>query len=253
LAGLIFVVAPVPSGNGEPTARLDARHTLAVFPYLNGIAGRWGEPVDPGERERVLELLAELHGASAVAQALPRRSSDIAGRPDLETALCELGQAQEAGPYSEPVRKELQSSKERVRRWLREFDETALGLASAAAPPVVTHGEPHPGNFIKGPEGFSLIDWDTVAMDRPERDLWMLDDGTGSVVDAYEGLTGRRVEAEALVLYRRAWALADLAAYISQLRRPHDDNEDSAKAWNAIISILRSEEPRPYGGPAPEP
>ena len=38
----------------------------------------------------------------------------------------------------------------------------------------MTHGEPHAGNVMRTDEGRLLVDWDTVALAPPERDLWML-------------------------------------------------------------------------------
>ena len=39
---------------------------------------------------------------------------------------------------------------------------------------VVTHGEPHAGNVMRRSDGrHLLVDWDTVAVAPPERDLWM--------------------------------------------------------------------------------
>ena len=43
---------------------------------------------------------------------------------------------------------------------------------------VVTHGEPHPVNVMQTDAGRVLIDWDTVAIAPPERDLWMVICGT---------------------------------------------------------------------------
>jgi hypothetical protein len=73
------VVAPVPTFAGEPTARLDSRHTIALLPYLDGVSGRWGEPLDPAERHPALELLASLHGTDVTVQAPGRRSTDVPG------------------------------------------------------------------------------------------------------------------------------------------------------------------------------
>ena len=50
---------------------------------------------------------------------------------------------------------------------------------------VLTHGEPHPGNTMLTASGWVLIDWDTALAAPPERDLWSLDPGDGSVLDAY--------------------------------------------------------------------
>ena len=66
-------------------------------------------------------------------------------------------------------------------------------MAAARAQPsgaVLTHGEPHPGNTMLTADGWVLIDWDTALAAPPERDLWSLDPGDGSVLDAYARLTG---------------------------------------------------------------
>jgi spectinomycin phosphotransferase len=141
----------------------------------------------------------------------------------------------------------LASAAGKVAGWLATFDRLASMLGHSPVEPVVTHGEPHPGNLIRTQDGFALVDWDTVALDRPERDLWMLDDGTGSAWVTYRELTGRTVDLDAVSLYRIAWALADLAAFTTLLRAGHDDNADTHKAWTGLRSILLSEEPSPYG------
>jgi spectinomycin phosphotransferase len=46
--------------------------------------------------------------------------------------------------------------------------------AAESGPVVVTHGEPHPGNILRAAGGLYLIDWDTVGLALPERDLWMV-------------------------------------------------------------------------------
>jgi len=246
--GLTFVVAPVPTRAGEPTVRLDARHTVTVLPFVDGASGQWGESLDPAEHQQLLELLAALHAAGSGVHAPTRLSPAIAGRWHLETALEQLHRSWGGGPYSELLHGELLRTRELVTTWLDEFDEMKTRLPAAPFPPFVTHGEPHPANLIRTTDGLVLIDWDTIAMDRAERDLWMLDDGTGSAVAIYEELTGRTVDRLALTVYRRAWALSDLAIIISQLRRPHADDADTKRSWDSLIKILRCEEPCPFGG-----
>ncbi len=59
-----------------------------------------------------------------------------------------------------------------------------------------------------------LVDWDTVALAPPERDLWMV---VESAEDAaiYADATGRQVDDEALQFFRLTWDLKDLAEYLS--------------------------------------
>jgi spectinomycin phosphotransferase len=95
-----------------------------------------------------------------------------------------------------------------------------------------------------------LIDWDTVALARPERDVWMIADSSGAaVIDAYRDLTGVTLDREALVAYRLLWALTDLAAFSLQLRGEHQLDADAERALAAVRSILDGHEPSPYGAP----
>src|SRR5581483_5274010 len=64
--GLSFVVAPLRSAAGEAAMRLSSRFSLAVFPFVDGTPGAWGQPLS-GDREEVLRMLAELHMAAPMA------------------------------------------------------------------------------------------------------------------------------------------------------------------------------------------
>jgi spectinomycin phosphotransferase len=91
---------------------------------------------------------------------------------------------------------------------LRRFDELAVEVESNAEP-VTTHGEPHPGNLIALQDRVVLVDWDTVALAPPERDLWMLDDGSTDSFARYSQATGKAVDSAAVTVYRLSWTLAD--------------------------------------------
>ena len=135
---------------------------------------------------------------------------------------------------------------------LASFDSAAARLAGSDREVVVTHGVPHPGNLVVANSGLMLVDWDTVALDQPERDLWMISDGTDSAWAGYEEATGRAPDTTTAALYRLAWQLTDLAAFTGQLRAGHRRNADAEKAWTAIRGILASQEPAPYGSRLPQ-
>src|SRR6202035_2980854 len=104
-AGLGFVVAPVPAAGGQTAVLLSEGYSLAVFPYVAGASGRWGDPVSATERRQLLELLARLHLATAsVAGVAQSRPVELAGRAGLEQALSEVGQPWAGGPLSERAR-----------------------------------------------------------------------------------------------------------------------------------------------------
>jgi spectinomycin phosphotransferase len=235
-AALTFVVAPVPALDRQAVRPLGDRHAVAVFPVLPGTPGRWGEGLPPPDRAKLVAMLAALHRADPPTVPLRRPGFGLSWRDDLETALRELGRPWTGGPFAEPARSVLAGAAAQVRRRLDALDQRA------GAPPgqtVITHGEPHPGNVIRTSGGdLMLIDWDTVALAPPERDLWMVATETGDELRRYTELTGRPVDPAALELYRLRWALDDISCFIRDLRAPHRRTAGTEHAWHALeISI----------------
>jgi spectinomycin phosphotransferase len=79
-----------------------------------------------------------------------------------------------------------------------------------------------------------LIDWDTVGLAPPERDLWMVATETGAELRRYTELTGRPVDMAAIELYRLRWALDDLSCFVRDLRAPHRRTPGTEDAWQAL-------------------
>jgi spectinomycin phosphotransferase len=235
-AGLGFVVAPVPAVTGDTVRPVGDRHAVAVFPFLPGSPGGWGEPLAAPERAELITMLAALHRADPAAVRLPRTGLGLSWRGDLETALDELGRPWASGPYAEPARELLAGSARLVRRQLETLDRWTARLAAAEV--VITHGEPHPGNVIRTADGLALIDWDTVGLAPPERDLWSVATESGDELRRYTELTGRPVDASAFAFYRLRWALDDLSCFVRDLRAPHRRTPGTADAWQDLQTTL---------------
>ena len=235
-AGLGFVAAPEPASTGETVRPAGDRHAVAVFPFLTGTPFDWGEPLPAPERAELIAMLAALHAVDPGAVRLPRFEAGLSWRGDLETALGELGRPWSGGPYAEPARELLAGTARTVRLQLDSLDRWTPRLAAAEA--VITHGEPHPGNVIDAADGLTLIDWDTVALAPPERDLWMVATESGDEARRYTELTGRRVDAAVLEFYRVRWALDDLSCFLRDLRAPHRRTLGTEHAWEALEATL---------------
>lgn len=247
-AHLHFVVSPVPGSSGLLARRLTPRYSLAVFPFVDGSAGDWGHSAGRADRDELMQRLAELHRSSPVVTSrAPQRGVELPGRAGLETALREVDQAWTGGPFSEPARSKLVARAGVVSEWLTTFDDLAARVSKAPIEPVITHGEPHPGNLIRFETELLLVDWDTVALALPERDLWMLDDGSTEGLALYTDATGRPVDYMAVKLYRLAWTLADVAAFVALFRSEHGTNQGTEKMWGALIGLLDGSPPQPYG------
>ena len=239
-SGRGFVVAPMPTSRGETVRRLGARHTIALFPFVDGEAGRYGD-YSATDRAAVIALLAELHAATPAAASVARSVGlEISGRDQLESGLRELDQTWLGGPFSEPARAALARHASVVAGLLAFADRLAAEGGSRGGRWVVTHGEPHAANVMRTSEGCLLVDWDTVALAPPERDLWMVvREGTDDAA-AYTEMTGHPLDEAALSFFRLTWDLKDLAERVNQLRTPHQDTEDTAGAydWLATCSSL---------------
>ena len=79
-----------------------------------------------------------------------------------------------------------------------------------------------------------LIDWDTVGLGPPERDLWMVTGEAGEEARRYArpDRPGRRPGL--LAFYRLRWALDDISAFVHRLRSAHRRTADAEHAWLAL-------------------
>jgi len=237
-AGLEFAVAPVPTAGGQALAPLGDRGAVTVFPYLDGAAGDFRDEMPERDRLALIGILARLHGATPLARRTAlARSPRPASRPSLEAALGELGEPWSGGPYSEPARQLLARHATRLGRALARFDEL-VRAAGSGGPPVITHGEPHPGNIMRSGHGLLLIDWDTAGLALPERDLWLAAGDDARAADCYAELTGRRVSGAAMELYRLRWSLDDIALSVGDFRGPHEQDEDTELAWAGLTEEM---------------
>jgi spectinomycin phosphotransferase len=245
-AGLPFVLAPIEGRPGAPALRLDERHSVSVCEHVDGSAGQWGQDLAAARREELVTMLARLHLTRPPVSALQRPLA-LPGRGALEAALGELDRPWDGGPLAEPARRELAAHAAAIRRSLADLDAAAARLAADRdSLEVVTHGEPHPANLMETGRGLVLIDWDTVAVAPPERDLWMLGDDPEALT-LYGRLTGIAPRPEAIAAHRLLWALTDVAAFVVQLRAAHRRDADAEHALQGLRSILSGSEPSPYG------
>jgi spectinomycin phosphotransferase len=230
-AGLEFALAPVPTRDGAALARLDDDRAAVLFPYLEGTGGTFGRRLPQHERLALIEMLARLHGATAVvADAAPARDVTPASLPGLRAALSDLGRPWAGGPYSEPARQFLAARADGIAAALARFEDLSRE-AAASGPPVITHGEPHPGNVLRSGGRLFLLDWDTVGLALPERDLCHVADSGSAEFARYCELTGRAVSDAALTAYRLRWQLDDLGLNLAVFRSPHADDANTAAMW----------------------
>ena len=184
-------------------------------------------------------MLVELHQATSTVQAVaPHHPVEPSARRDLDAALGQLGTKWNGGPFSEPARALLGVHKDAVIALLASFDRLATEVATRSRDYVITHGEPHSGNVMRVGEKLFLVDWDTVALAPPERDLCMVASDSGDELALYFDLTGRAVDQAAMSLYCTRWRLDDIALFVRMFRSSHATTDDTDLAWLALTRHL---------------
>jgi spectinomycin phosphotransferase/16S rRNA (guanine(1405)-N(7))-methyltransferase len=243
-AGRDFVVAPLPTRTGEPLAPLGGNFAVAVYPYVAGDSFSWGT-YTPEHRRAVVDLMVAVHTAPPEARggALPDDYA-IQARDILTAALDGgFGEGAEPGPYTRPAARLLATHAAAVRRALARYDALVAAARADPAAPVLTHGEPHPGNTMRTTDrtatgGWLLIDWDTALVAPPERDLWDLDEGDGTLHAAYTAATGTALRTDLLDLYRLRWDLTDIAVDLARFHAPHGTTADDQETWTILERLV---------------
>jgi spectinomycin phosphotransferase len=222
--GLPFVTAPVP-GAEQGLLTTTGLIALALYPYQDSLTDVALEP------QQILAMVTALHDATeAVRAAAPVEDFSISGRPSLSAALAGINGG--LGPYATAFLDLVVAHKRPIEAALHRHDALAAGLDADRDTWVITHGEPKANNTILTATGPVLVDWDTVALAPPGRDVWM----TG-LVGAYTKATGRTVSSDALEYYRLHWDLKDLCGYARWFTRPHRRTADTDLAWKECVRI----------------
>jgi spectinomycin phosphotransferase len=228
-AGLRFVVAPIAATDGQPLGRLDGRHTACVFPFEPGQSHQFGAYADARLRNVVLDMIATLHEATAAVRGdAPRHVLGFTGRADLDAFLVRPDEPWLSGPWGETARGQLTPHVRGLGQLVAIFDQLAVSMDDDRSGFVISHGEPHPGNVIVAGDRAVLIDWDTVGLGPPERDLALLGGGNESAA-RYQAATGRELKPALVGLYQLRWFLDDVASAVRLFRNTHRDTADNRR------------------------
>jgi spectinomycin phosphotransferase/16S rRNA (guanine(1405)-N(7))-methyltransferase len=236
--GCEFVVAPVVSGMDEPVVLTADEFAVAVYPFVAGTSFDWAEFASQAHRQAVLDLVIAVHQAPPAARDLACSDRFAIPKRDELEAVLDGAAAAGAGPYTGPMMRLLGQSGAAIRAAIDRYDILASQASVGPSRTVLTHGEPHPGNTMLTDDGWRLIDWDTALIAPPERDLWGLDPGDGSVLASYAAATGVEPVLALLELYRVRWDLTDVALEVSRFLAPHKGTGEDEKAWQLLVELV---------------
>ena len=186
--GCRFVVAPAATKAGDPVVQFE-NYAVAFFPFIEGQSFSFAQSFDEAGRERVLELVAALHKVPIAAIRPPAADAFVVPwLRQLERPIHH--EAPSTGPHAAVVSQLLIDHEAEIRRRIAHYRSLVAQYRRDPGPVVITHGEIHPGNVMVTSHGWVIVDWDTLLIAPPERDLWRLARGSGSALRVYVDATG---------------------------------------------------------------
>ena len=234
--GCGFVVAPIAVNNADPFIQFES-YAVALYPFIEGRTFSFEESFGEVERGRILEALAVLHKVPIDAIRTPAADGFVIPWLDqLDGSM--HGELESVGPHAAVASRLLIDNEAEIRRLNSRYRTLVDRYMRSPGPVVVTHGEIHPGNVMVSAAGLMVIDWDTLMLAPPERDLWRLAHGDASVLRAYADATGTTPNEWLLNLYGVRWDLGEIASFAAELRKPHEDNADTRKALETLRSVI---------------
>jgi spectinomycin phosphotransferase len=240
-ADLAFVVAPLSAADGTLGRRLTPRYAISLYPYLAGVSYPFGPYADEGVRSAAMEMVIAVHQATPIVGHLaPQHVPRIGRRDHLDAFLREPDKPWDAGPFGGPAHDLLAPHAATLAKVVQAFDDLVEATAGARSATVVTHGEPHPANVMSVSDTLVLIDWDTVALAAPERDLWMVAPKGDALFGRYEAVTGHHVDPATITLYRLRWYLDDIASAVRLFDSPHELTADTQRWSTDLASRVES-------------
>ena len=229
-AGLDFVGAPVQRLDGR-LLQTSGRYAIAVYRYLDVVA----EAPDDRGAAPVVDLIAALHAATPVVEQIAGVDDFLLpGRWSVQHDRDSIHDGPPRGPYAEAFRDLVANHRSVLTEALGRYDRMVSLIAADREDWVITHGEPKANNILITSNGPVMIDWDTVRLGPPTRDLWMIGGH-----QRYTALTGRVLPSEQLDFYRLRRDLADLCSSGSWFCKPHEATADTELSWHGAVAICK--------------
>lgn len=227
---LRFVVAPVPTLDGATVKTVNPRYALALHPHIDGWSGEFEGGLAVPDQVTLAEMLAALHSCPPSTAPAGTHQLAVDDADTIAAALDEIADDRHAEATGGLMRALLKTHEPQLRRAVRRFRLLSERCFDGGRPLVITHGEPHPGNVMHADDRLFLIDWDTVGVALPERDLWMRAIHGEEPLRRYTERTGRPVDTDALALYELDWRLQEVAGPLRDLRSAEKEKTERARS-----------------------
>ncbi|MDQ3767383.1 MAG: aminoglycoside phosphotransferase family protein [Actinomycetota bacterium] len=223
--GVPHIVGPLRTGGESLSANADG-FALIVYPFIMGSMGadvglsanEWRTLGFALRQVHDIRLTPNLERELRVESFTLNRRALI---PDLEAALA-------TRTSSDPAAAELarfwQARREEIRLLVHRADALARRLEGESLPLSLCHADLHTWNVLIDGHQLWIVDWDETILAPKERDLMFVVGGIApglvrpkDTAAFLQGYGEASINPVALVYYRYAWAVQDIAAFGEQV------------------------------------
>jgi spectinomycin phosphotransferase len=220
-----LTVAPEPTTEFAPLAELGTGFAVSVHRYLDGESFEWQrwEDTDPELAAEALAVVTALHAVPKAAWGTAEvETFTIPKRAGLGALLAGRALDPDLGPFARRASQAITRQAPMLSALLAYYDRLADAAKANSDSFVLTHGEPHLGNFMRVNGRLLLIDWDSARIGPPERDLWSF------------GLGDPRVRE----FFHLRWDLAETAVDLARFAVPHIGSANEQASWTNLVDTL---------------
>ena len=220
-AGVPHILAPLPNTSQTPWVMVND-FALTLYPFIDG---RIGGDVGMSEQQwielgRTVKQIHMTQLPADMKKVVPRETFV----PPKRSVVTDLQKAIDGKVLADPAQRELaafwNSRRDEIDGVVSRADALGRQLRERSAPLVLCHADLHTRNvLLEGDEQFWVIDWDETVLAPKERDLMFF---VGGIMREllqphhteyfFRGYGDTAIDLDALLYYRNAWAVQDIAA-----------------------------------------
>lgn len=224
--GFPHIVAPLPTTTDTLWVRVND-FAVTLYPFIDArTAAATG--LSPEHWRALGATLHQIHASHLLPdlrQIVPYETFTPSRRQVLTDVESLIASSDFADPWQRELSVFWRTRQNDIRTLIDRADTLGGQLRQAALPLVVCHADLHTWNvLLDTTQQLWIVDWDETILAPKERDLMFVVGGIGrDLVRPHEttcflqGYGDATLDQRALVYYRYAWAVQDMAAYAEQV------------------------------------
>lgn len=232
--GVCNVIPPQLTRLGELSVRFDD-FTLLLSPFVAGVSG-WEMELTPEQWRELGHGLKALHTVELplpLIRDIPRETYDSRARLQARGLLDKTNHTSINDAVSRDLLRLVQKKRAVIACLVEHADELGARLRAQSQRQCLCHADIHAGNILLSGDRLFIVDWDTLVLAPPERDLMFIGGGIGGCWNNpqeiqwfFEGYGPHEMDQTTLAYYRCERIVQDIAEFAQALLVDSHSDDD---------------------------